>query len=123
MRVESNIVKDKARDFAIRIINLYKHLTKNRTEFIISAQILRSGTSIGANIAEALRGASKKDFRNKMYIAYKECGETLSWLDLLHATEYLSSEEYLSINNDCEEISKILSSITKTTRYNITPHS
>ena len=84
----------------------------------MSKQILRSGTSIGANIAEAKCGSSKKDFLNKMYIAFKECSETNYWLDLLFDTEYINEKEYNSIKNDCEETNKILSSITKTTKNN-----
>ena len=84
----------------------------------MSKQMLRSGTSIGANIAEAKCGSSKKDFLNKMYIAFKECSETNYWLDLLFETEYIHEKEYNSIKNDCEEINKILSSVTKSPKNN-----
>ena len=97
---------------------MYKYLCNEKNEFVLSKQILRSGTSIGANIAEAKCGSSKKDFLNKMYIAFKECSETNYWLDLLFETEYINEKEYNSIKNDCEEINKILSSITKTTKNN-----
>ncbi len=93
-------------------------MCNEKNEFVLSKQILRSGTSIGANIAEAKCGSSKKDFLNKMYIAFKECSETNYWLDLLFETEYINEKEYNSIKNDCEEINKILSSITKTTENN-----
>lgn len=93
-------------------------MCNEKNEFVLSKQILRSGTSIGANIAEAKCGSSKKDFLNKMYIAFKECSETNYWLDLLFETEYINEKEYNSIKNDCEEINKILSSITKTTKNN-----
>ena len=81
----------------------------------MSKQLLRSGTSIGANVAEALCGISKKDFLAKMYIAFKECVETQYWLELLSETDFLSNTEFESLNNDCEELRKILSSITKST--------
>ena len=113
---ENNIIKDKSRDFAIRIIRLYKYLCDDKKEFVLSKQILRSGTSIGANVCEALCGISKKDFLAKMYIAYKETAESMYWLDLLVATEYINEKEYNSINSDCEELKKLLSSITKTTQ-------
>ena len=113
--VENNIIKEKSRNFAIRIIRLYKYLCDEKKEFILSKQLLRSGTSIGANVNEALCGISKKDFLAKMYIAYKETAESLYWLDLLNATDFISEKEFQSINNDCEELKKLLSSITKTT--------
>lgn len=113
-----NIVFDKSKKFAVRIINLYKYLCSEKKEFVLSKQILRSGTSIGANISEALCAISKKDFLAKMYIAFKECSETKYWLDLLCETEYLSAEQYNSISADCAEIQKLLSSITKTTKNN-----
>lgn len=113
--VENNIIKEKSRNFAIRIIRLYKYLCDEKKEFVLSKQLLRSGTSIGANVNEALCGISKKDFLAKMYIAYKETAESLYWLDLLNATDFISEKEFQSINNDCEELKKLLSSITKTT--------
>ncbi len=107
-------VDNKSKAFAIRIINFYKYITTNKKEFVISKQVLRSGTSIGANISEANCSISRKEFRSKMYIAYKEANETLYWLELLYKTEYISIEEYSSINQDCLELKKMLSSITKT---------
>lgn len=112
---ESNPVKDKSKAFAIRIIKLYKYLCSEKQEYVLSKQLLRSGTSIGANISEALCGISKKDFLAKMYIAFKECVETKYWLELLSETDFLSKNEFESINNDCEELRKLLSSITKST--------
>lgn len=112
---ESNPIKDKSKAFAVRIINLYKHLSNNKNEYILSKQLLRSGTSIGANVSEALCGISKKDFLAKMYIAFKECVETQYWLELLSETDFLSASEFESINKDCEELRKMLSSITKST--------
>lgn len=116
---ENNIIKEKSRNFAIRIIRLYKYLCDEKKEFVISKQLLHSGTSIGANVNEALCGISKKDFLAKMYIAYKETAESQYWLDLLNATGYINDKEFNSINEDCEELRKLLSSITKTTQENI----
>ena len=116
--MEGNLVFAKAKKFAVRTVNLYKYLCDEKKEFILSKQLLRSGTSIGANIAEAEVAISKKEFLSKMYIAFKECNETVYWLDLLYETDYLSEAEYTSIIEDCNEIQKILSSITKTTREN-----
>ena len=113
---EDNIILLKAKLFAVRIVNLYKYLSVEKHEFVLSKQIMRSGTSIGANVNEAMCGISKKDFLAKMYIAFKECAETNYWLDLLYDTDFLTEKEYLSIKNDCEELNKILSSITKTTQ-------
>ena len=102
-------------DFAIRIVNLYKYLTMEKKEFTLSKQLLRSGTSIGANLSEAEFSVSKKEFLSKVGISLKECNETLFWLELLHRTDYLLTNEYESINNDCTEIMKLLTSISKTT--------
>ncbi len=115
----SSGVFEKSKRYAVRIIRLYKYLCQSSREYVLSKQILRSGTSIGANIAEALCAVSKKDFLSKMYIAFKECAETLYWLELLHDTDYLTEKEYVSLKNDCEEIRRMLSAITKTTNYNI----
>ena len=119
MEKDNNIVAEKSKLFAIRIVNLYKVLLKERKEFVLSKQLVRSGTSIGANIAEAICAISKKDFTAKMYIAYKECSESLYWIELLYATEYLNEKEYNSIWNQCKELHKILSSITKSSEERI----
>ena len=113
-----NIVFEKSKKFALRIIRMYKYLWGEKKEYVLSKQLLRSGTSIGANIAEANCAISKKDFLAKMYIAFKECSETAYWLELLYGAEYLSKTEFESINLDCIELQKILSSITKTTKDN-----
>ena len=118
-----NIIVDKSFDFAVRIVNLYKHMKNTKNEYVLSKQILRSGTSVGANINEAICGISKKDFLSKMYIAYKEILETIYWIKLLYKTDYLTEIEYNSILEEANEISKILSSITKTTRIGIIPNS
>ena len=113
-----NIVMDKSESFAIRIVNLYKYLSSQKNEYVMSKQILKSGTSIGANIAESECAISKKDFLSKIYISLKECNETLYWLRLLYKTEYLSEIEYKSMINDCTEIKKILMATTKTINNN-----
>lgn len=109
-----NVVVDRSKDFAVRVINLYKYLCGDKREFVLSKQILRSGTSIGANIAEAECAISRNDFIAKMYIAFKECSETLYWLELLNRTDYLTDEQYQSLCADCTELKKLLSAITKT---------
>lgn len=106
--------KYKSKKFAVRIVNLYKYLCSEKNEYVLSKQILRSGTSIGANIAESECAISKKDFLAKLYIALKECVETIYWLDLLYETDYLSENEFKSLKSDCEELRKMLSSSTKT---------
>ena len=104
----------KSKLFAIRIVRLYQYLCSEKKEFVLSKQLLRSGTSIGANLAESECAISRKDFLAKIYIALKECAETLYWLELLRETGYLSASEYDSIHADCEELRKMLSSTTKT---------
>jgi four helix bundle protein len=106
-----NIVQQKSFDFAIRIVNVYKFLQSEKKEFVLSKQLLRSGTSIGANIEESIGGQSEKDFFSKVAISYKEARETLYWLKLLHATQYLTNEQALSLQTDAEEICKILGRI------------
>ena len=113
-----NVVEDKSFRFAIRVVNLYKHLHQERKEFTLSKQLLRSGTSIGANVAEAQQAQSRADFISKMGIALKKTSETKYWLRLLHATEYLTSSEFDSIISDCIELEKILVSILKSTKNN-----
>ena len=113
--------KYKSKKFSVPIVNLYKYLCDKKNEYVLSKQILRSGTSIGANIAESECAISKKDFLSKIYIALKESAETLYWLDLLYETEYITDSQYESLYADCEEIKKMLSSTTKT--INSTIHS
>ena len=112
----ASIVYDKSKVFALRIVKLYKYLISKHNEPVMSKQLLRSGTSIGANITEAEYSISKKEFLMKMYIAFKECGETLYWLDLLFDGGYLTEKQYYSMKKDCEELMRLLSSITKTSR-------
>ena len=118
--MKDNVVFEKSKKFAIRIIKLYQYLCSEKKEYVLSKQLLRSGTSIGANISEAICSISKKEFLSKMYIAFKECTESKYWLDLLCETDYLTKTEYDSVVNDCLEIQKILSSITKTMRQTST---
>ena len=108
------ITFQKSKKFAIRIVKLYKYLCDQKKEYILSKQLLKSGTSIGANIAESTCAVSDKDFLSKIYIAFKECAETQYWLDLLFETDYMTEQEYQSISSDCIELKKLLSSITKT---------
>ena len=114
-----NIIETKSFDFAIRIVKLYKHLSEDKGERILSKQVLRSGTSIGANVSEAQRGQTKPDFNAKMNVALKEANETYYWLRLLHSTDYLSDKEFESIEKDIREIIAILVSICKKTNNNI----
>ncbi len=111
---EEDTAKYKSKRFAVRVVNLYKYLCDEKKEFILSKQILRSGTSIGANLAEAGTAISKKDFQSKVYIALKECAETQYWLELLNETDYLTEELFQSLYQDCEELRKMLSATTKT---------
>ena len=113
---ESITVQQKSRLFAVRIVRLYQYLCREKNEYVLSKQLLRSGTSIGANVAESECAFSRKDFLSKMYIAFKECNETKYWLELLYLSEYFTKEEYDSLNNDAEELYKLLSSITKTVK-------
>ena len=109
-------LKIKTRDFAIRIIKCYQYLTENKSEFIMSKQMLRSGTSIGANVRESINAQSRPDFISKLSIALKEADETDYWLELLLATGYLNDKEYQSIQDECTEIIKMLTSIIKSSK-------
>ncbi len=115
-KIKKDSVRDKSYTFALRMIKMYQHLTKDKQEFILSKQVLRSGTSIGANIEEASGAQSNKDFLAKMTIAYKEARETHYWLRLLHDSGYFTENAAISILNDCEELLKMLASIKKTTQ-------
>ncbi len=112
--MSENQIESKSFDFAVRIVNLYKFLTEQKKEFVLSKQLLRSGTSIGANIAEAQKGQSKADFVAKMSISLKEANETNYWLKLLYKTDYLTEQQFLNISNDITEIIKMLVAICKT---------
>lgn len=112
--LKENVIAEKSKVFALRIIKLYRYLCEDKKEYILSKQLLRSGTSIGANVKEAIRGQSKPDFYAKMNISLKEASETEYWLELLHESDYIDDNGFESIYSDCQEIVKILVSITKT---------
>ncbi|MGL5787741.1 MAG: four helix bundle protein [Bacteroidales bacterium] len=113
-----NVIVDKSKAFALRIIKLYQYLKVEKHEFILSKQLLRAGTSIGANVKEGIRGQTKPDFYAKLNISLKEASETEYWLELLHESNYLDKQQFQSIYNDCQELIKILMSITKTQKNN-----
>lgn len=111
---KDNVVVSKSKAFALRIIKMYKYLCDEKKEFVLSKQVLRSRTSIGANIREAVRGQTKTDFYAKLNISLKEAEETEYWLELLFESDYLPEKEYKQIYFDCEELIRLLVSITKT---------
>lgn len=111
-----NVIQEKSFAFALRIVNLYKYLREEKKEYVLSKQLLRSGTSIGANIEEAIGGQSGKDFISKLSIAYKEARETIYWLKLLQAASFLSAEQASSILSDGQEICKIRGKIQITVK-------
>lgn len=117
--MKENVIQQKSFQFAVRIINLYKYLINDKREFVLSKQLLRSGTSIGANIEESIGGQSEKDFLAKLSISYKEARETIYWLKLLKETEYISEVEFESIHNEAEEICRILAKIIITLKNKI----
>lgn len=117
--MKENVLIDKSKDLALRIIRMYKYLCDEKKEFVLSKQVLRSGTSIGANIREANRSQSKKDFIAKLNISLKEADETMYWLELLHESDYLDDDSFISINTDTEELVKLLVSIIKSTKSNL----
>ncbi len=114
-----NPVRDKSYTFALKIVELYRTLSEGKREFVLSKQVLRSGTSIGANIEEALGGQSEKDFQSKLLIAYKEARETHYWLRLLHDSGYIDDKNFDSISLDCNELLRLLGSITKSMKEKI----
>ena len=116
--MDENPVKDKSYRFAVRIIRLYKFLAEEKREFVLSKQVLRSGTAIGANIKEALQAESRAEFIHKLAIALKEASETEYWLELLQETEYLDQAAFDSIHSDCIELLKLLTSIIKSSKLN-----
>ncbi len=114
----NNIIEEKSFEFAVRIVNLYKYLTNDKKEFILAKQLMRSGTSIGANVAEAERAQSKVDFISKISIALKEANETAYWLKLLYRTTYIDIKQFESMDNDLDEIISILVAICNTSKSN-----
>lgn len=111
-----NVVREKSFAFALRVVKLAKYLQEQKREFVLAKQVLRSGTAIGALVREAEHAQSKADFINKMSIALKEANETDYWLDLLHQSDYVTSESHASIHPDIQELIKLLVSIVKTSK-------
>ena len=117
--MKENVVKIKSFAFAVRVVRLYQYLSTEKREFVLSKQLLRSGTSVGAMVREAEHAESKIDFKHKMGIAQKEINESIYWLELLKETDYLTKEQLESIHADAIEIIKLITSIIKTTKANI----
>ena len=113
-RKKTGTAVSKSEDYAVRIVNLCKYLRHEKEEYVLSKQLLRSGSSIGANVAEAQRAQSRADFLSKISIALKEANETMYWLRILYRTNYLTEQEFVSMVNDTEELLRILTSICKT---------
>jgi four helix bundle protein len=109
--MKDNLIQQKSFDFAVRVVKVYKHLCSEKKEFVLSKQLLRSGTSIGANVEESIGGQSDKDFLSKLSISYKEARETIYWIKLLHATDFLNDKETESLLTDAEELCRILGKI------------
>ena len=116
MSERKSIIKDKSFAFAVRIVRLYKHLCENKKEFVLSKQLLRSGTAVGALVREAQNAESQKDFIHKLGIAQKECDETTYWLELLKETDYLTDKEFESINSEATELLKMIRSAIITSK-------
>jgi len=116
--MNENVIKEKSFRFAVRVVMLYKYLKSEKKEYILSKQLMRSGTSIGANVRESQNAESKADFIHKLVIAQKEADETLYWLELLKETGYITREEFDSLESDVSELLKIIRSIIITTKKN-----
>ena len=116
--LEDNVTFNKALDFSVRIVNLYKYLREEKGETVISKQVLRSGTSIGANISEALAAESKDDFIHKVHISFKEGNETKYWILLLYRTGFINEKEFNSLANDCQELRRLMAAIIRTAKKN-----
>ncbi len=114
MNEKDNIVKSKSFQFAVKVVHLFKLLSTDRREFVLSKQLLRSGTSVGANVREALNAQSPADFIHKLSISQKECDETLYWLELLKETDFINETEFTSMHNEAKELLKIIRSIITT---------
>ena len=114
MIVGHSVLLDKSKSFALRIIKLYRYLNEQKHEHMLSKQLLRCGTSVGANVKECAFAQSKADFTAKMFIAQKECAETEYWLELLYQSEYINKSEFDSIFNDCQELMRLIVASTKT---------
>ena len=114
--MSKSIIKDKTFSFAVKTVDMYKNLKDSKREYVMSKQILKSGTSIGANVREALNAESINDFIHKLSIAQKECDETLYWLELLYKSEYINESEFIEYKNECDEILKVIKSIILSTK-------
>lgn len=114
--MRQSILKDESKNFALRAIRLYKYLCEEKREYVLSKQMLRSSTSIGANVAEAFYGQSEADFVSKLSIAQKEASETMYWMELLYGSGYLQQHEFDSMYHDAEELIKLLTSSIKTVK-------
>ena len=119
--MKDSILKSKSKSFALRIIKMYNYLCDEKKEYVMSKQVLRSGSSIGANIAEAFYAQSEADFIAKLYISRKEAGETIYWIELLKESSYLGCDEADSMIKDCDELLKILTSSIKTMKSKQSP--
>ena len=119
--MKENVVQSKSYAFAVRVVRLSQYLSERKHEFVLSKQVLRAGTSIGANVEEAIGAQSRADFLSKLAIAYKEARETSYWLRLLKDTEYLSEPEFRSMHMDAEELCRLIGSIQKTMKSNASP--
>lgn len=117
--MKENVVKNKSFTFALRIVRLYQFLCDEKKEYVLSKQLLRSGTSVGALIREAEHAETKRDFIHKISIAQKEINEAIYWIELLKETDYLTVEQFNSINNDAVELIKLITSIVKSTKANM----
>ena len=117
--MRENIVKIKSFVFAVRVVKLYQFMCEQKKEYVLSKQLLRSGTSVGAMVREAEHAETKNDFKHKMSIAQKEINETIYWLELLRETDYLTKEQFDSINTDAVEIIKLITTILKSTKASI----
>ena len=119
---QDNPIEKRSYLFALRIVKAYKYLTKQKDEYVLSKQMLRSGTSIGAMMREAKFAQSRADFVNKASIALKEANETLYWIELLHDSEYIDDSSFNSLHQEADELTAILASIVKTTKENTTKY-
>lgn len=115
-KLHDNDIYDLSKSFALRIVRLYKYLTDNKKEYVISKQLLRAGTSIGANVHEAKNAQTRPDFATKMNIALKEATESQYWLELLHDADYIDDKEFISISEDCDHVTAVLVKIVKATK-------
>ncbi len=117
--MRENIVKSKSFGFAVKTVNLYKYLCNDKKEFVLSKQLLRSGTAVGALVREAEHAESRADFIHKMAIAQKECNESIYWIELIKETLYIDNQKFDEINTDAVEILKLITSIIKSTKRNL----